>query len=108
MEEIQKVHLFNKKLIEEFEIKNGTEMMITQNGEIKKVVVNWINPFYYWFGSDDIWILPEKIISINGKDVMEKIAKMKDVIFMEKEIKKEAQENAIKKQEQFEKHGCWF
>jgi hypothetical protein len=33
---------------------------------------------------------------------------MKDVMFMEKEIKKEAQENAIKKQEQFEKHGCWF
>jgi hypothetical protein len=108
MDHIEKTHFFQKRLVEEFEINLGTKMVIIYNGQEKNININWINPHYLWLGENEIWVIPEKIISINGEDVKEKISKIKNEIFVERDIKKEALNNAIKKQEQFKKYGCWL
>jgi hypothetical protein len=88
MEKIKKEHELNKAIVDRFKILYGTKMTIESNGQTKEVTIDWINPYYFWFGSKDRWVLPKEIITIDGQEVKEKIEKMKAKIFEEKELKK--------------------
>jgi hypothetical protein len=81
---IEQEHLFNKKIIEEFNVKKGTKMTFKYYDELKDTTIDWINSYYGWFGSDtDGWILPDLIVSINGLDVKDKITAIRKEVYKE-------------------------
>lgn len=108
MDHIEKTYCFQKRIVEEFDVKIGTKMVVKYDLQERLLTINWINPHYLWFGENEVWVIPEKILSINGKDVKEKISEIKNEIFEKRDVKQEAFENAIKKQKQFEQYGCWL
>jgi hypothetical protein len=73
-------HRFNKKFLETFNLELGSKITIRkwkyEMDVNREVEITWINPYYYWFGSEEGSISPRDIVSINGVDVREQIKQM--------------------------------
>jgi len=96
-EHIDMAHQFNKKIIEEFKVVKGlTKMTVRTYNGIEERTVEWINPQYGWFGSNDPdhWILPESIETIDGVDVKGRIEEIRKSIYT-----KEAMDSVKRKHE---------
>ena len=91
MDKKEKENIFQKKFIKKYNVEPGTKMTIIYNNEKKDVIVNWMNPETSYFGSNEIKINPENILSIDGKDVSKEIKKLRGEILKgkTKPIKKE-------------------
>jgi hypothetical protein len=76
-EPIEAAHALNKKIIEEFNIKIGTKMLVKNYDGDKEETITWINPHYYWIGSEKGWIFPHSIISVEGRPAKDKIEEMR-------------------------------
>lgn len=73
---IEKEHIFNKNLVNDYDIKIGSIIIIKRHGELKQVTIDRIHSYYYWIENDKIgWILPKEIVSINNINVVSDIMK---------------------------------
>jgi hypothetical protein len=94
---IEQAHLFNKMMVERFRIMKGTTMVVNAYGGKHEITIGWVNPHYYWFGSDyDGWILPESIISINGINAEETIAALRAEAYKDEGGKKDERKSKEK------------
>jgi hypothetical protein len=80
-EYIKEEHLYNKKVLEKFNLNIGSKIVIKKYCDCseKEVQIAWINHHYHWFGTDEGQIFPEEIISINDINVQDEIKKLREI-----------------------------
>jgi len=63
MTTIEEEHRLNKEFLEKNNLQVGSRIKWRDRfGEIHDTTINWINPFYFWFGDEKHWILRENVI----------------------------------------------